>query len=247
MSNSSKLKKKLALYTVQYILDQSKKNPKEKIWLGIGTGSTMQFFIDALGISIENQLTTSSIVVICSSLDSENRCRKWKIPILTLEDLPKFQKLNYYIDGADEVNLHRQCLKGLGGAHTREKLISLSSKKFIIIVDESKRVDSLGKSAPIVCEVLPFGYVQTIQRLIKINSKFREIHLRFGKQKSNPVLTDNGNFIVDIYLKSNFSESNLIQLERKINQIPGVIETGLFANPADLVFIATKEKILTLG
>ncbi|MHA2362340.1 MAG: ribose 5-phosphate isomerase A [Candidatus Hodarchaeales archaeon] len=261
MNNSEELKQRVSQYALKYILDenlpnsQDSRNDKDEItitsgnskilWLGIGSGSTIRFFIDELGKIIQSSSFNIIIKVVSSSIDTSIQCRKWDIPVFSLEDLQDRQFLDIYIDGADEVNHKNESLKGRGGAHTREKLIQLAAHKFYLIIDETKAVNNLGElGTPIVCEILSFGYGQTINRLKKIIPKPEKVSIRYGKGKMGPIITDNGNFIADIHFKQDIPIQNVNKLEIDLKTIPGVIETGIFSQPADTVFIGTKEKII---
>lgn len=245
MLSQEKLKENVAKEVFSFIIKNISKN--KFMTLGIGSGSTVKIFIDLLGEWYENNDINYKIQTISSSIDSEKRCRYWKLPIYQLEDLEKNKKLDYYIDGADEVDSKKRSLKGLGGASTREKIIRLETSLFIIMVDESKRVSNLASKTPIVCEILPFGFEKTIERLEKIKPTPLKITLRKGSCKMGPVISDNGNYLVDLFFEEKFkNDLDLVELESTLKLIPGVIETGLFSKPADIVFISTQNGITIL-
>jgi len=176
--------------------------------LGVGSGSTVNCFIDALGESgIELQ------GAIAASLESERRLKAYNIEIL---DLNTAGTLDLYIDGADESNPALQLIKGGGAALTREKIIASASREFVCIADDSKRVDVLG-AYPLPVEVIPMGRSFAARQLLELgcDPEYRE-----------GVVTDNGNVILDC---RGFSITDPVALEHSINAIPGVVTVGLFA------------------
>jgi ribose 5-phosphate isomerase A len=204
------LKMNAALAALEYIEDD--------VILGVGTGSTINCFIEALG-KIKHRIEAC----VASSIATEKRLRALGIPVIELNTAGP---LLLYIDGADEVNAHREMIKGGGGALTREKIIANAAQKFIVIVDESKMVTRLGRF-PLAVEVIPMARSFVAREIIKLGGspEYRE-----GFQ------TDNGNIIIDIY---NLDIQVPALMEEAINKIPGVIENGLFAqHPADHVIIA---------
>lgn len=247
MQDSGLLKEKVAQYAFDYLLkdiQRTKGNSDKLIWLGIGSGTTIKFFISILGKKYTESSFPFKFVTISSSVDSESACRKLNLPIRQLADLSPNQKLNYYIDGADEVDSHKRCLKGLGGASTREKLLRLESDVFYVLTDESKQVTSLCEKNPIVLEILPFGFEKTLERIKRFSPSPIKAEIRKGSGKMGFVLTDNNNYLVDAYFKDVFTNSiDYKELEQKLKSIPGVVETGLFGSPADVVFIASKTSV----
>ena len=246
MHQNDGLKEKVAQKSFEYLLNDIKVNKSKFdsiIWLGIGSGTTIKFFISILGKKFSEGVLPFHFVTISSSIDSETSCRESNLPIRQLADLPKGKKLDYYIDGADEVDNFKRSLKGLGGASTREKLLRTESDKFYILIDKSKRVINLCTDHPIVFEILPFGYEKTLERIMNITPKPAKIEIRKGTGKMGYVITDNSNYLVDVYFSQSFEESfDLIEFEKKLKTIPGVIETGLFASPADVVFVASSSE-----
>ncbi|BAH83012.1 ribose-5-phosphate isomerase RpiA [Candidatus Ishikawella capsulata] len=194
--------------------------------VGVGTGSTTEHFINALG-TIKHQIEG----VVSSSDDSSNKLRKLNIPIF---DLAEINFLDIYIDGADEINPYMQMIKGGGAALTREKIIASIAKKFICIVDESKQVDILGRF-PLPIEVIPMARAFIARELVKIGG--------MPEYRQN-VITDNGNIILDVH---NLRIVDPIALEKKINCLPGVVTVGLFAErSADIALIGTNKGIKTI-
>jgi len=188
--------------------------------LGIGTGSTTNFFIE--------ELNSSEIDIkgaVCSSISSENYLSS-SIKVLGLNEV---HSIDFYIDGADEFNDRFELIKGGGGALTREKILAYSSDKFICIVDDSKHADLLGKF-PLPIEVMEIARSAISREIMKMGGKpiYR-----------NGFITDNGNQIIDVH---NLPIEVPFELERKINNIPGVVENGIFSNRKADVIIKAKEK-----
>ncbi len=191
--------------------------------IGVGTGSTVNFFIDVLA---KNK--TKFDGAVASSVATEERLKSHGIPVLELNrtgDLP------LYVDGADEATRHRYLIKGGGGALTREKIIAEASEKFVCIIDSSKLVDVLG-DFPLPIEVIPMAQSLVGRKLMKFGGLPQ---LREG------LTTDNGNIIIDL---KNLKITDPVDLERQINQMPGVVTNGLFARrPADVLLIGTESGV----
>ena len=186
--------------------------------VGVGTGSTVAWFIDALA-TVRHRIAGA----VSSSEQSSARLRGHGIEVL---DLNATGPLALYVDGADECDPHKRLIKGGGAALTREKIIAEASNKFICIIDASKRVDVLGRF-PLPVEVVPMA-----RSLVA-----RQIVARTGGQPvwREGTLTDNGNWVLDVH---NLSIIDPLGLERELNQIPGVVSVGLFARrPADMVIV----------
>lgn len=193
--------------------------------IGVGTGSTINYFIDALA-PFKSQLQGA----VASSKETEKRLKALGIPVVNINEGP----IGLYIDGADECNEHGQLIKGGGAALTGEKIIAAASKKFICIIDASKRVKKLG-TFPLPIEVIPMARSYVARELVKMGG---DPVLRDG------VITDYGNQILDVY---NLDIMTPIALEEAINNITGVVTNGLFAKRgADKVLIATQQGIETL-
>jgi len=188
--------------------------------IGVGTGSTVAFFIDALA-DLRDQIQGA----VSSSEQSTAQLKKYGIPVL---DLNATGPLDIYIDGADECDPQRRLIKGGGAALTREKIIAEASAKFVCIIDSSKRVDVLG-TFPLPIEVIPMA-----RSLIG-----REIVKRGGQPVwRDGVTTDNGNWIIDVH---GWQITDPVALEQDLNQLPGVVSVGLFARrPADVVLIGDR-------
>ena len=194
--------------------------------LGIGTGSTANLFIDALG-AISGQINAT----VASSEASAERLKSHGIPVY---DLNAVDQVDFYIDGADESNRALQLIKGGGAALTREKIVTAVAKEFICIADESKLVGTLG-AFPLPVEVIPMARSHVARELVKLGGDpvYRE-----------GVVTDNGNVILDVH---NFSIPHPLAPEAKINGITGVVTNGLFAlKPADVLLLGTATGVETL-
>lgn len=187
--------------------------------IGVGTGSTVNHFIDALG-SVKDDIKGA----VSSSIASTEKLKGLGIEVFDCNDV---EKLDVYVDGADEINPARDMIKGGGAALTREKIVAAISEKFVCIVDDTKAVDILGKF-PLPVEVIPMAREQVTRELRKFggNPIYRE-----------DVITDNGNIIIDIH---DMQITDPKDLEDKINNIPGVVTNGLFAHRgADVVITGT--------
>lgn len=195
--------------------------------IGVGTGSTANFFIDELG-KIKHKIEAA----VASSEASAKRLRSHGIEVLDLNSLE--EDLPVYVDGADEITEHMHMTKGGGGALTREKIVAACSKKFVCIADDSKLVSVLGKF-PLPVEVIPMARSYVARELKKLGG---DPVLRQG------FTTDNGNVILDVH---NMKIMNPVELESAINQITGVVTNGLFArSPADVFLMGTANGVKTL-
>ena len=187
--------------------------------LGVGTGSTVNELIDLLP-SIRDKIEA----VVSSSSATTARLEELGFEVSMLNSVGD---VDVYIDGADEANKHMQLIKGGGGALTREKILAGASRKFICIIDDSKQVGMLG-TFPLPIEVIPMAQSFVVRKMVKMRGQpiWRE-----------NFVTDNGNHILDIH---NLQISNPLEMETRINQLPGVITVGLFAHrPADVLVVAS--------
>ena len=210
-------KKAVALAALEYV-------EKDTI-LGVGTGSTVNYFIDALA-TIKNTIAGA----VSSSDASTERLKKLGIEVFQLNDV---DSLSVYVDGADEVTEHKHMIKGGGAALTREKIVSAVAKTFVCIVDDTKQVDVLGRF-PLPVEVIPMGRSFVARELVKLGG---DPVYRQG------VVTDNGNVILDVH---NLNILNPREMETAINNIPGVVTNGIFAHRgADVVLAATNDGVNT--
>jgi len=191
--------------------------------VGVGTGSTVNFFIDALA-TIKHKIEGA----VSSSEASTERLKSHGIPVFDLNDV---DELSVYVDGADEVTKHMAMIKGGGGALTREKIVAAVAKKFVCIVDDSKLVDVMGKF-PLPIEVIPMARSYVAREIVKIGGQpvYRE-----------GFITDNGNQILDVH---NLTIIDPPKLETDLNQIVGVVTNGLFAHRgANVVVMGTPEGV----
>ena len=206
---------------------------KDGMVLGIGSGSTVEMFLRELGKRIKAE--ELEIFGIPTSYQSHLVAVENGIKVV---DLIQFPEPELCVDGADQIDSSLNCIKGGGGALTREKIVAFASKKFIVIADESKLVDKL--SMPVPVEVLPFAYGFVKRRIERLGGT---CELRIGSGKVGPVVSDNGNFIVDC----NFGRiESPEELETMLNTIPGVIENGIFVNIVDRVIVGRDDGVRIL-
>ena len=220
-------KKRAALEAVRHL--------KDGFTLGLGSGSTAAYAIREIRRKIRRE--DLRILGIPTSHQALLLAVDCGIPLTTLNEHPE---LDLTIDGADQIDKALNLIKGMGGALTREKIVASASKQLVIVADETKLVEKLGTNHPVPVETLPFA-------LPTVMSKAREMGgrpvLREGKGKVGPVVTDNGNFIVDV-------DFGLINTPKELNSrlklIPGVVETGLFIEMANIIYVgkpASVEKL----
>jgi ribose 5-phosphate isomerase A len=195
--------------------------------LGVGTGSTVNHLIDLLP-GIKEKIET----VVSSSEASSKLLQERGFEVTRLNAV---NDLDLYIDGADEATKHRHLIKGGGGALTREKILAGASRKFVCILDDSKLVGMLG-AFPVPIEVIPMAQAFIARKLVKMRAQpiWRE-----------NFVTDNGNHILDVH---NLGISNPLEMETRINQIPGVVAVGIFSHrPADVLLISDDNGVRTIG
>jgi ribose 5-phosphate isomerase A len=207
---------------------------KDGMVVGLGTGSTVEWTIRKLGERVADGL---DIIGIPTSVRSEVLAKELGIALSTLLEHPK---IDLTIDGADEVDPNLNLIKGLGGALTREKIVAANSRDEIIVVDDSKLVELLGTKSPVPVEVIPFAWNTCKFKLEGLQPKPSPI---LRKATEGIYVTDNNNYILDCRFEK-INEPLLI--ESKINNIPGVIENGLFLNLTSSVIVASLDGIKTL-
>ena len=191
--------------------------------LGVGTGSTTNFFIDAL-VTVKGKIDG----VVSSSEASSERLREMGLPVL---DLNRTGDLSLYVDGADEATKHLHLIKGGGGALTREKIVASASRRFVCITDQSKLSDHLG-SFPLPIEVIPMAQSLVARKIIAMGG---QPELRAG------FTTDNGNLILDV---KNLDLTDPSSMEAKLNLLAGVVDNGLFAvRRADVLLVGTSHGV----
>lgn len=191
--------------------------------VGVGTGSTANYFIDALA-GMKGKIDGT----VASSEASAERLRSHGIPVFELSSIGD---LPLYVDGADESTKHLHLIKGGGGALTREKIVAHAAEKFVCIADQSKLVDRLGQF-PLPVEVIPMAQSMIAREMAKLGG-LPELRTGF--------VTDNGNTIIDV---KNLDIQNPVELERRINQLPGVVTVGLFAvRGADVLLLGGEQGV----
>lgn len=214
--NQEQLKKSVALAALDYI--------EHGMVLGVGTGSTVNYFIDLL-----NRVKNKIDAVVASSILTEKQIKALSIPLV---DLNSVKSVHLYVDGADEINSYKHMIKGGGGALAREKIIATVAKKFLCIVDQTKEVDCLG-AFPVAVEVMPLARSYVARQVVALGG---DPEYRQG------FLTDNGNVIIDIH---HLKILNPIELEEKLNNITGVVMNGIFAKrSADIVLVGTEKGVI---
>ena len=212
------LKQAVAREAIRYVVDDAV--------IGVGSGSTANFFIDELG-KMKNRIAGA----VASSEKTAERLKKHGIRVL---DLNGVDELPVYIDGADEITEHLAMIKGGGGALTREKVVAAVAKRFICIADESKLVPVLGRF-PLPVEVIPMARAYVGRQMVRLGGQPK---LREG------FTTDNGNMVLDVW---GLSILNPVELETAINNVTGVVTNGLFARRgADVLLLGTKNGVRTL-
>jgi len=205
------------------------KHVKDGFTIGLGSGSTVAYAIQEIGKRIQQRKLR--ILGVPTSHQAMMLAVHCGIPITTLNEHPQ---LNLTIDGADQIDRHLDLIKGMGGALTREKIVASVAKQFVIVADETKLIEKLGANCAVPVEVLPFA-LPTV--MLKMQEKGGKPVLREAKGKVGPVVTDNGNFIVDV----DFGPINTPkELDSQLKSIPGIIETGLFVQMADIVYVGTR-------
>jgi ribose 5-phosphate isomerase A len=216
--SQDELKQAVAREAIKYVVDDEV--------IGVGSGSTANFFIDELG-KAKNRIAGA----VASSEKTAERLKKYGIRVL---DLNAVNELPVYIDGADEITEHLAMIKGGGGALTREKIVAAVAKKFVCIADESKLVPVLGKF-PLPVEVIPMARGYVARQMVKLGGQPK---LREGFS------TDNGNIVLDVW---GLSILNPVEMETNINHITGVVTNGLFARRgANVLLLGTKSGVKTL-
>ena len=211
----------------QAVAREAIKHVVEDAVIGVGTGSTANFFIDELA-KMKNRIAGA----VASSERSAERLKRRGIRVL---DLNSVNELPVYIDGADEITEHLAMIKGGGGALTREKIVAAVSKKFVCIADESKLVPVLGKF-PLPVEVIAMARAYVARQMVKLGGQPK---LREG------FATDNGNIVLDVW---GLSILNPVELETAVNNIAGVVTNGLFARRgADVLLLGTKTGVRTIA
>lgn len=200
--------------------------------IGLGTGSTAMPAVKRLAEHIQSG-KIKDIKAVATSFQTQNACQDYGIPVYSLNDKAINGELDLAIDGADEVTPDCFCIKGGGAAHVREKLVEYNSKIFVVVADSSKAVETLGTKFAVPVEVISEARVPVTNALNKLGAT---CVLREGVRKCGPVITDNGNWILDCTWKTPITDVE--KMEETINAIPGVVENGLFSKNKPIVFVA---------
>ena len=204
--------------------------------LGLGTGSTTAYFVDMLGEKFQAG-ELSDIRGVPTSKATDERARKWGIPIVTLSEYPK---LDLAVDGADEVDPAFNLIKGLGRALLREKIVEIRAEKFVIIVDDSKTVARLGTRGALPVEILPFEAKSHIQWLNTLDCRAEQ----WLEEDGSPAMTDNGNYLAKCWFENGIPDAYV--LAQILSTRPGIMEHGLFLDMATEVIVASEEGIKVL-
>jgi ribose 5-phosphate isomerase A len=223
--NIESLKQQAALQALSHV--------QSGMTVGLGSGSTATYFIQALGEKLKTG-ELKNIVGVPSSKNSESLARDLNIPLVELTA----DGVDVCIDGMDEVDPQLNAIKGLGAAQTREKIVASSAGLFILIGDETKTVSQLGEKAPIPVEVIPFGYRATVAKLAALGTR--------PEQRMNgtePFLTDNGNYIFHCHVVPPIDAA---KLAAGLSVTPGVLEHGLFLGMAKIAYVATSKEVLKM-
>ncbi|WP_088240199.1 ribose-5-phosphate isomerase RpiA [Calothrix rhizosoleniae] len=195
--------------------------------VGLGTGSTTAYAIQFIGERLQSG-ELKDIVGVPTSFQAEVLAKQYGIPLTTLDAI---DHIDIAIDGADEVDPQKNLIKGGGAAHTREKVVDYLANQFVVVVDSGKVVNKLGSVFAVPVEVIPMAVTPVMNALTKLGGK---PELRMGVKKAGPVVTDQGNLVVDV----RFDDiPDPVNLEKVLNNLPGVLENGIFVNCADVVLI----------
>ena len=200
--------------------------------LGLGSGSTAALMIEALALKLKSG-EIKDVVGVTTSFQGEVLATELGIP---LKSLSSVSEIDLAIDGADEVDPKFQLIKGGGACHVQEKLVAALAKKFVVVVDSTKLVTKLNLDFKLPVEVLPSAWKQVQKTLKNLGS---EGNLRMAQKKAGPIVTDQGNLILDLTFSNGIDQPEL--LESQINNIPGVLENGLFVNLTDEVLVGKVE------
>jgi ribose 5-phosphate isomerase A len=195
--------------------------------VGLGTGSTTAYAIEFIGDRLKKG-EIQNIVGIPTSFQAEVLAKKYGIPLTTLDAV---DRIDIAIDGADEVDPNKNLIKGGGAAHTREKVVDSLADLFIVVVDGGKLVNQLGSTFLLPVEVIPMAVTPVMRSLEKLGGK---PELRMGVKKAGPVVTDQGNLVIDVKFDRIDDPADL---EKTINNLPGVLENGLFVGVADVILV----------
>ena len=214
----------------ELVAHQALQYVSENMIVGLGTGSTANYFIDAL--AKRNKEENLKIRAVSSSVVSMIKAKEAGLPIIAIEQI---KEIDLYIDGADEIAPDLTLLKGRGYDLVREKLLARSAKKFIVIADESKLVKNIGDNFPIPSEVQPFAWELVKNILMKKGTG----DIRINAAKDGYAITSCGNFVLDF----NYPEKSTEELNALLSQTPGIVEHGIFYNIAHGALISSNGKV----
>jgi len=217
----------------QIVADAAIKEVKSDMVIGLGSGSTAALMIKSLAEEIHSG-KLQNIKGVATSFQSEVLALELEIPLIELSSV---SQIDLAIDGADEVDPGFQLIKGGGACHVREKLVASKANQLLIVVDETKLVQNLNLSFPLPIEVLPNAWKQVKDKISEMNGSSI---LRMASKKAGPVVTDQGNLILDVLFNEGIKKPK--DLEMSINNIPGVLENGLFVDLTDKVLVGKIEK-----
>jgi ribose 5-phosphate isomerase A len=195
--------------------------------VGLGTGSTTAYAIQYLGERLASG-DLKDIKGVPTSFQAIVLARQYGIPLVTLDEI---EQIDIAIDGADEVDPQKNLIKGGGAAHTQEKIVDSLANQFVVVVDGSKLVERLGSTFLLPVEVMPMAVTPVMRAIAKLGGK---PELRMGVKKAGPVVTDQGNLVVDVKFDRIDDPAGL---EKTLNNIPGVLENGLFVGVTDIVLV----------
>ena len=212
----------------QAVADAAVEQIKDGMVLGLGSGSTAALMIQGLGAKLASG-ELKDIVGVTTSFQGEVLAAELNIPLLSLNAV---SRIDLAIDGADEVDPGFQLIKGGGACHVQEKLVAARAVRFVVVVDSTKLVDCLNLGFLLPVEVLPGAWRQVKQQLEALGGS---AELRMAQRKAGPVVTDQGNLVLDAKLEGGITDP--VALEQTINNIPGVLENGLFVNITDEVLV----------
>lgn len=216
-------KQRVAEYAVSFVEDG--------MVVGLGTGSTADCFIESLARKYESGL---QVRVVSSSMVSQLKAQSLGLPLISIDQI---NELDLYVDGADEVAPDLTLLKGQGADLVKEKILARLSEKFLVLVDESKLVDKIGSKFPVPVEVIPFAWQIVKTELERMNGK---AELRRIPGKETPMLSSHGSFILDVGFSH---DMNVGELNDQLNDVPGVVEHGIFAELVSGLLIGNEEGI----
>jgi len=219
----------------QNVALEAVKHVKDGFVIGLGSGSTAAYAIQEIGRVIRRE--NWKILGVPTSHQAFQLAVDCGIPTTTLNEHPT---LDLTIDGADQIDAELNVIKGMGGALAREKVVASSSKQNVIVADKTKLVKILGINHPVPVEVMPFALASVVSKIQVMGGK---TVLRHCEGKVGPVVTDNGNFILDVYFRP---IKDLGQLDNQLKSIPGVIETGFFLNMVHIAYIGGRKGVQKL-